>query len=387
LFERIGRDHALVVDDLGGLDARARAEARLLWAAYDDHWRRLCGSRLDPQFWRLDHPARWAGSVAVSDGAPVVIVGTGPSLRSVLPELRRVRRAVHLFTSPRGTAALAEAQMVPDLVLVEHQTPLDAHFSAQDLSHRTTHALDRVPLVATDARTPAALLTGVSTDRILVLDPLPTWGLWPATAAALALSSGAQAVALAGIDLGTHQRPDPLQGPLRALLALLAAGADVDCVDVGAGGASKPGWPAAALDAMAPGGTASALVLTRRPWLTVQARYEAARACHRRLAPLAADAVATLETACLVRDGDHSPATGAALWDGLARLLAAGQRLEMRMDVQDGLGASFLPRLWRTPPDIALGAQLWRPAALAAHELVGQYAALDRRLTEPGGMG
>jgi hypothetical protein len=383
LFERIGRDHALSINELGGLGREAGAAA--LWAAYDEHWRRFCGSRLDPQFWHLDHPTRWTGALTVSDAAPVVIVGTGPSLLAMLPSLRRVRAGVHLFTSPRGADALAEAGLVPDLVLVEHQTPLDAHFSARDLSHRNTRALTRVPLVAADARTPAAMLAGIPADRLFVPDPLPTWGVWPATAVALALASGAQTVALAGIDLGTSQRPDPAQAPLRAVLALLAAQTDVASVDVGTGGAPKPGWPRATLDAIATGGPARPLAPDVRPWRTADARLELAAGCWRRVAPLVAQAESTLAAACRVRDGDHSPAACADMEDSFARLLAAGMRVETRVDVQDGLGASFLPRFWRTSPDPALGCRLWRPAALAAHELINQHRSLTRRLARwPG---
>ncbi len=48
--------------------------------------------------------------------------------------------------------------------------------------------------------------------------------------------------------------------------------------------------------------------------------------------------------------------------------------------LQDGLGLSFLPRFWRSKPDAAIGSRLWRPAAMAAHELLQQHRALDERL-------
>jgi hypothetical protein len=380
LFERIGHDHALALDGLGDLGREAGAAARPFWAAYEEHWRRFCGARLDPQFWHLDHPARQAGSVSISDGAPVVIVGTGPSLRPMLARLRRIRTGVHLFTSPRGADALAEVGIVPDLLLVEHQSPLDAHFTERDRSHRDTQALARAPLVAADVRTPAALLAGVSCDRTFVPDPLPTWGLWPATAVALALASGTHAVALVGIDLGTVRQADPAQAPLRALLALLAAHTDVHCVDASPGGAPKPGWHPGTFDVMAEGGVAERLALTARPWLTVDARHDRAMACWHRLGVLIAQAEATLAAACRVRDGDRSPTAVADLHAVFGGLIAAGESVQTRMDVQDGLGASFVSRFWRTPPDPAIGTQLWRPAALAAHELVRQHASLGGRL-------
>jgi hypothetical protein len=61
-------------------------------------------------------------------------------------------------------------------------------------------------------------------------------------------------------------------------------------------------------------------------------------------------------------------------------LLTAGESATTRQDLQDGLGISFLPRYWRSAPDLSLGAQLWRPALLAAHELLQQHHHLGGRL-------
>lgn len=378
VFARIGRDHAIEPDDLGPLEADGRVALPRMWAAYERHWRGFCGSQIDPQFCHLDHPAQLTGSVRAANGAPVVVVGTGPSMTALLPDVRRLRSGLHLFTSPRGAELLAAAGIVPDLVLVEHQTALDAQFSLRDQSHRRSHAL--APLVAADARTPAALLHGVPADRLFVPDPLPTWGLWPATAVSLGLLSGAQSVALLGIDLGSREHPDPLQAPLRDLLGLLAMHATVACVDVGGSGAAKPHWRDATLDVIAAGGAVPPLRLDARPRPPAAARHAHALAAWQRTAPLAADARATLHAACQVRDGDTSSRGRARLRDGFERLLSAGAAVGARIDVQDALGASFLPRFWRTPPDATLGAQLWRPAALASHELVHQHHALGQRL-------
>ncbi len=346
----------------------------------EEHWRRFCGARIDPQFWQLTHPARWTGAVRVAAGAPVVIVGSGPSLRSSLPALRRVRRGLCLFTSPRGADALLEAGLVPDLVVVEHQTALDAHFSVQDVSHRHARGLACAPLIAADARTPAALLAGIAPDRLFVPDPLPTWGLWPATAAALALASGAGSVSLLGVDLGLRGRPDPSQTPLRHLLELLAAHTEVPCGDAGAGGSEKAGWRLMTLDALAAGGPVHGLTPRLSPWLSTDARYRRAGADWQQLGPLAAEAEAALASAARVRDGDRSADACAAMRGRFARLLEAGADPDIRALVQDGLGCSFLPRYWRTPPDRTLGERLWRPLALAAHEVTGQYHTLGERL-------
>lgn len=387
LVELVGSDRAIHVDEVtstAGTPGTEPGTLGAMWEIYSRYWRRFTGARLDPQFERLEHPARMTGGMTVTDGAPVVVVGTGPSLRRMLPELRRVRAGVHLFTSPRGADALAEVGLIPDLVLVEHQTPLDAQFSVQERWHRGRHAIARVPWVAADARTPAALLEAVPTDRLFVPTLMPSWGLWPATAAALALGTGTRAVALLGIDLGTTEQPDPAHAPLRALLGLLATHSDVSCVDAGHNGARKPRWVTDSLEALAAGGVARPLVVSTRPWVSPDERLADAVRLAEAIEPLAAHASSTLAAACAVRDGDESAVAFGALVDRLTALLAAGDRMENRIDVQDGLGASFLPRYWRVPPDPALGHRLWRPAALAAHEIVGQYRALRKRTLRLG---
>ena len=45
---------------------------------------------------------------------------------------------------------------------------------------------------------------------------------------------------------------------------------------------------------------------------------------------------------------------------------------QVRLDLQETLGVSFLPRLWRVGIDLSLGPALWRPLVLGAHELVNQ---------------
>lgn len=380
LFANIGRDHAIDPGELGPLDYEAMAALPRMWAAYERHWRGYCGSRLDPQFWHLEHPDRPTGAVRAADRAPIVVVGTGPSLHAALPELRRVRAGVHLFTSPRGADALADAGMVPDLVLVEHQTALDAHFSTRDLAHRGSGSLARVPLIAVEARTPPAFLHAVSPERIFIPDPLPTWGLWPATAVAMALMSGTRAVGLLGIDLGTRERPDPSQAPLRDALVLLAAHTDVACMDLGSMGAAKPHWFAATAGLIASHGPARPLMLDARPGRPLGDRLAHAASVYHHLAPFVAETRAALGAAVRMREGRRSADTRARMKAGLDRLMAAAASRSMRVDLQDTLGLSFLPRLWRTPPDPTIGPQLWRPVALAANEIVRQHESLGRRL-------
>ena len=258
------------------------------------------------------------------------------------------------------------------------QTPLDAHFSVQELSHRPHRWPREVSWVATDRRTPAALVRGVQRERLVVLDPLPTWGLWPATAVALALRAGAATVGLLGIDLGTADVPDARHRPLLDLLGLLAFDASARCVDLGANSASKAGWTSVTLDAcVANGSPRRALEFDLAPLPEPVGDRDAAREAWQRLRGCANEGEAALAIAARVRDGDHSPAAVSALSDALDRLLAFGADAGCRRDAQEQLGCSFLPRYWRTPPEPSLGPLLWRPVALTAHELVQQHRTLD----------
>lgn len=380
LVERIGADRALVPTDLGPLPRGAAAALPAFWAAYTRHWRGFCGARLDPMFSALSHPARRTGAVRVAAGAPIVIVGTGPSLAPALPALRGLRRGLHLVTSPRGAEVLADAGLVADLVVIEHQTALDAQFSVGERAHRIPRGLAAVPLVAAGASTPAALVDGLTPEQLFVPEPLPSWGVWPATAVALALGAGAARVALLGIDLGTREHPDGAHAPLADLLGLLAGATAVPCVDLGTGGAAKAHWAPGTLDAFAAGGAVAPLTLDARPWLTPSARHARAAAAWHRLTPLITQAADTLAAAVAVGDGDDSPRAVRGVVDGLASLLAAGAQVDTRADVQEGLGAVFLPRYWRDAPDGALGPRLWRAAALASHELVRQHRTLGAML-------
>lgn len=384
IVEELGRDRALTPAEVSVAARQEAGPLRQAWQAYERHWARFCGAQVDPQFWRFDHPARWAGTPIVTDGTPLVIVGTGPSLADGLEDLRRCRSGVHVMTSPRGADALSDAGLDPDVVIIEHPTALDAQFSVQALPERPHPWRDRVALVAADSRTPWALLDGIPADRLVVLDPRPSWGLWPATAAAMALGSGASRVGLLGVDLGSTSGPDPRQQPLRDLLSLLAAWSPVPCVDLGACAAPKPGWSHGAMTSFAGDGPRQTLALARVPWTTREDRLRSAAAAWRQLGSLAETASAALAAAGGLRDDPRPDPPVARVVDGLARLMDAGSTPEIRAGVQDELGCGFLPRFWRTPPQGCSASRLWRPVALAAHELVQQHRTLGDRLRAEG---
>jgi len=64
------------------------------------------------------------------------------------------------------------------------------------------------------------------------------------------------------------------------------------------------------------------------------------------------------------------------LEEAVAEMLSWRDVPRLRILVQECLGASFVPRLWRIGVDLSLGRALWRPLMLGTHELVRQADAL-----------
>jgi hypothetical protein len=111
----------------------------------------------------------------------------------------------------------------------------------------------------------------------------------------------------------------------------------------------------------------------RRPAASVDERMIDARKTHDRLSSIVAGARHALELGLRARAGQRL--TG--LEDAASEMLSWSGAFDARIDLQEGLGLSFLPRLWRTGIDLALGPALWRPIVLATHELVAQAERLD----------
>jgi hypothetical protein len=373
-FNSIGADHWLTA-----ADASATWYTHPLmpptWEVYQAQFQGFTGATVDPQFHRLAHPASQVGSIGLEPGSSVVVVGTGPSLRTEIHALGLVRDHVRIFTSPRGAEALLPHGIVPDLVLIEHQTALDAHHSARGSADREAAVLARCPLVAADWRTPANLLTSVPASALFVPAPLPSWGLWPATAVALAMNAGAARVALLGVDLGTMQRRDPAYMPLVAVLELLSRLGTAVTIDCGIAGTSKAGWIKTAMMTAAGGPVTGPVVTKMRPAPSRRERLAAARDGLLELLPVIERARAQRELGLKGRAG-RAAGVAAALGPALQEMMAWGQDARIRLLVQETLGAAFLPRLWRLTVAPALGAAAWRPLLLASHELVGQAEAL-----------
>jgi hypothetical protein len=344
------------------------------WRLYTNEFDGFCESRLDPLFNRLAHPAQWTGTLEPHDDASVLVLGTGPSARRGLPAVIRQRKRFWIFTSPRGAELLAEHGLTADLVLVEHRTALDAHHTARHVE--AAAALRQAPLVATDWRTPARLLDGLSPDSVFVPDPMPTWGLWPATAVALAINARASRIGLLGIDLGTAQTPDPAHAPLVHLLGLLARLTTAAAIDCGSGGAAKPRWLPGSVEALASASLLAPPQVARRQAVPASARRRDAQAALAKIGTRLETARAILTDGLACRAGRTVHVN--RLEAHATELLSWSADEKLRVAIQEGLGCSFLPRLWRTGIDLSLGGALWRPLVLGAHELVGQAERLQR---------
>jgi hypothetical protein len=368
-FRAIGSDSCLTREELS-LVAKPHARADAAWEIYRHHFRSFTGSTLDPQFHRLAHPATLTGEIHMRHDETVLVVGTGPSLARHIDTLKRVRDHVRILTSPRGADTLFTHGITPDLVLIEHQAALDSHHSARHLGDASTNALARCPLVAADWRTPPAMIANLAPSSLFVPASLPTWGLWPATAIAMAVEAGASRLALIGIDLGTFEQPDPAHAPLHALIELLASLVPFDSLDCGSGGARKQGWQPAPLEEIADGPTNGDLETRLIPAPSIEERSHEAVIALEQLMPVIDRAAQLRSIALRERSiGDVSPAS---LQGGMAEALAWGQDRRVRVALQESLGVSFLPRFWRIGVDLSLGSALWRPLLLATYELTAQ---------------
>jgi hypothetical protein len=350
------------------------AWAHHAWEVYEQHFDRFTGARLDPEFERLRNPVTQNGTIRVERRAAVIVVGTGPSLAAQATVLRTFRDRVLLFTSPRGAAALRALDITPDVVVVEHASAIDAELSVEFGAHA---AIPAQSWVATEARTPAALLDGADPQRLFVPDEWPGWGCWPATAVALALQAGAGRVGLLGVDLGTSAAPDPRFAPTTALLGLLADTEAARCVDLG-GGAPKRGWFADSLDHFADG-AAPAFRIDMRAMEPGAPIAEASqwRSRSDELLTRARQALAMAEAA---RDsGRLETAVMAA-----NAMMSWRSNKEFAAGVERILGASFLPRLWRERLNVRRLDRPWRPVILGVYELLAQADRLDAALAAHG---
>lgn len=375
LLAHVGTDRFLTQEELAESTRWVLADA---WKIYASEFMGFAGSRTDAQFARLRHPAETCARPRVSPGTTIVIAGTGPSLAARVDELRRLRKRISIWTSIRGAEALTAYALSPDLVIVQHATDLDGYLTLRHLRDRDgASPLVTAPVVLAEPKTPAALLAAVSRERLAAFDPALGWGLWPATLAWLACGAGARSVALAGIDLGSREHPDPSQQPLRALLALIAEGSSVATVDAGTG-AIKAGWmPRVLDDTVGPIGASQVELDGQAPW-SVDERRASLEATLAQLNDHL-DAAEMFRARALRSRIERTRADDGPLGEAWSIVLGWRESAPLRAAFQEDLGVTFLPRFWRHPVESVAG-PLWRPILLATDELVRQRRAAEAAL-------
>ena len=338
LFRLIGSDRYLTPEEVERA-AGPHSLTAAAWEVYASHFDRFTGATLDPQFHRLVHPATQTGRVRLGSDATVLVVGTAGTPLRQFEVVAKAREHFRIFTSPRGAGLLRQHGLVPDLVIVEdHVHP----------------AMTQCPLVAADWRAPRAALTGVAPEALFVPAPQLTWGIWPATAVAMAADARASRIALLGLDTE--------QAPLKALLELIARLAPftpLDCSE----GAIPRGWVKATVQECA--GSTQHGTLETNVWgaPTPAERSEQLRADLTELAPV-------LKRAC------HFLASTRALDTCIEEAFGWREQPRIRVLLQESLGVSLLPRLWRLGPQLTAGRS--RRVRLAMSEIVGQADALVR---------
>jgi hypothetical protein len=316
LYRLIGSDRYLSAEEVTRA-TEPHALTAAAWHVYENYFHCYTGATLDPQFHRLSHPATHSGRVRLGPDTTVLVAGGSPSLRTAMHGIKRVRDHIRIFASPLGAATLAGYGVKADLVLVDRASGFSPRGGA---------------LVAAEWRTPRELLAGVSPESLFVPTPLPTWGQWPATAIAMAADAGASRIALVGLeDTGSSRTSGDALTALLELIARLAPFTAFDCTGAGT---PKRGWVGASVHEVAGAKISGALEtsLWRAPGR--EERELQLREDLGELAPLLHRARA-LSADTVLPEGAISEIVG---WNENPRL---------RVLLQESLGVSLLPRLWR----------------------------------------
>jgi hypothetical protein len=69
-----------------------------------------------------------------------------------------------------------------------------------------------------------------------------------------------------------------------------------------------------------------------------------------------------------------------AIQQAMIEMLGWRDTESLRLGLQDTLGLSVLPRIWRGGIEKDLGLDLWKPLVQAGHELLRQAKVLESRL-------
>jgi hypothetical protein len=367
LYRAIGDDRYVTP---GELPPEAGEAGLTLWEVYDRHFGRFTGAGLDPGFARFVRADVAFGHPRFPARTPVIVAGPGPGLGNAADDLRAVRGRVMIVTGPAGAAALQRHGLSADLVLLEREP-----------SGRPTPPHDQLVLgprtaLLVDPSAPVAAFERGAALRRLARD-LPSWGVWPATAAAVALRGGATRLVTVGLDGASQDE----RARTDALLSAVARHGGAECFVIGEA-TGRAGWWPSSWPNLVPADAPAAPALT---WHELGGadllRAEAERDLLF-LAPLLPHAREALALARRARAGDA--VSGRDLTRAVEMLLVWGADPSIRWALQRALGLTFLPRLWRTGVSMAAPERLWRPLVLVLHELVEQADRFESRLTTLG---
>jgi len=366
LYRAIGDDRYVTP---GELPPESGEAGHALWEVYDRHFARFTGAGLDPGFARFLRADVPFGQPRFPAGSPVVVAGAGPGLDAVADDLRAVRARVIVVTNPSGAAALQRHAISPDLVIIEREPG-----GRDDAPGAESLALGHQSALLIEPAAPIAAFERGASVRRLARD-LPSWGVWAATAVAIALRGGATRLVTLGLDgradADERERSD-------ALLSALAIHSEAECLEVGPQ-SGRAGWASGSWSTVVPIDAPGSAALT---WHDLGGaallRAEAERDLLF-LAPLLPHARQALALARRARSGE--PVGSRDLCRAIEMILVWGADPSIRWTLQRALGLTFLPRLWRTGVSMASPQRLWRPIILALHELLEQADRFESRLT------
>lgn len=369
-YVAIGGDRYLAPSEAG---LEGDPLGRRAWDVYDRHFGRFTGAGLDPELRRLRHAGRRLSMPRLTRGATVIVVGPEPLHPAEREAIARQRDHALVVAVPASLASLRETGLVADWLLIEGPDARAAEALPVDAG--TTL------LLARHAEAPR----GADPDSMRVAPSLPSWGVPLATAAALALMAGAGGVAIAGLrpPASAGQTADKDADALWALLDLIAALAPGRLALTQARGATTSAiaapWRRGWIDAPPASGVPRVEWVDHGP---CEQLLEQARADLARLGPVLAAARPALDAAFEARAVSE---TSRPLMRAVETILAWGADPVIRASVQEGLGLSFLPRLWRTGISMDPAIRPWRPLVLALHELLEQSERLSRALAHVAG--